>query len=269
MKQSSRLLVSVGAVLTSLTFAVSTYANHAWANYHWGRTANPLPLELGDNVSGVWDSHLTLASSGWNLSSVLNTSVVTGKTRPRTCKATSGRAEICNSSYGNTGWLGIAQIWISGDHITQGVVKLNDTYFDTAKYNTPEWRNLVTCQEVGHVFGLGHQDENFGNTPLGTCMDYTDPDPSPNQYPNQHDFDQLEEIYAHLDSVNTYTTSGSDGGGGGGGNGKGGGKGKPTGVGQDIDLSNPSAWGQKISDHQYERDFGNGNKVITDVFWIR
>jgi hypothetical protein len=52
-------------------------------------------------------------------------------------------------------------------------------------------------------------------------------------------------------------------------NGKGGGKGKPTGVGQDIDLSDPSSWGRQVSDDQYECNLGNGNKVITDVFWVR
>ncbi len=264
MKKYSHAFLSAGVVLTSLTFVVSAYASHSWASYHWGRTANPLPLELGDNVSNVWDSHLSLASSDWNLSSVLHTSVVAGKSKPRNCSATNGRAEICNSTYGNTGWLGIAQIWISGGHITQGVVKLNDTYFNTAKYNTTAWRSLVTCQEIGHIFGLGHQDEDFGNAPLGTCMDYTDPDPTPNQHPNQHDYDQLTAIYAHLDSVNTYIISGGSDGGG---NGKG--NGKPANVGQDIDLNNPSAWGRQISDHRYERDLGNGNKIITDVFWIR
>ena len=262
-------IVLTSSVIALVLFAGAASANHSWSSYHWGRTANPLPLELGDNVSSQWDSHLSLASSDWNASAVLDTKVVAGNSNPKNCKAINGRAEICSSKYGNTGWLGIAQIWISGDHITQGVVKLNDTYFNTAKYNTSAWRNLVTCQEVGHIFGLGHQDENFGNAPLETCMDYTDPDPSPNQHPNQHDFDQLEAIYAHLDSVNTYIVStggGSDGGDGGGG---GKGRGKPTGVGQDIDLSDPSAWGRQMNDHQYERDLGNGNKVITDVFWIQ
>ena len=46
---------------------------------------------------------------------------------PKNCKAVSGRVEVCNSHYGNTGWLGVAQIWVSGLHIQQGTVKLNDT----------------------------------------------------------------------------------------------------------------------------------------------
>ena len=58
------------------------------------------------------------------------------------------------------------------------------------------------CQEVGHTLGLDHQDENFDNPNLGTCMDYTS-DPGTNQHPNQHDYDELEAIYAHLDTTTT------------------------------------------------------------------
>jgi len=81
--------------------------------------------------------------------------------------------EVCNAAYGTNGWLGVAQIWVSRRHIVQGTTKVNDTYFSTGKYNTPAWRQMVMCQEVGHTFGLVHQDENFNNTNLGTCMDYT------------------------------------------------------------------------------------------------
>jgi hypothetical protein len=65
------------------------------------------------------------------------------------------------------------------------------------------------CQEVGHTFGLDHQDENFNNANLETCMDFTsDPDgPPTNEYPNQHDYDQLATIYKHLDSTNTVGAS--------------------------------------------------------------
>ncbi len=49
------------------------------------------------------------------------------------------------------------------------------------------------CQEVGHTLGLDHQDEVFDNPNLETCMDYTN-DPSTNQHPNAHDYDQLATI---------------------------------------------------------------------------
>ena len=118
---------------------------------------------------------------------------------------------FCRSSpqrraYGNNGWLGIAQIWASGSHITQGVVKLNDTYFNTPTYDTGSWRQFVMCQEIGHTFGLDHQDENFNNANLGSCMDYTN-NPSSNQHPNTHDYDQLESIYSHVDGTTTVGMS--------------------------------------------------------------
>ena len=99
----------------------------------------------------------------------------------------------------------------------QGTTKVNDSYFNTAAYNKPAWRYLVMCQEVGHTFGLDHQDETKTNANLGTCMDYTnDPDggaggasatdPS-NEQPNQHDYDQLVSIYTHTDLRTTIAST--------------------------------------------------------------
>src|SRR6266508_3361108 len=162
--------------------------------------------------------HDALPISDWTASSVLNLSETAGGTRPKPCKPTSGRIEVCNASYGNNGWLGIAQIWITGGvHITQAVTKVNDYYFNQPAYNTPAWRQFVICQEVGHDFGLDHQDENFNNANLGSSMDYTnDPnggaggavnnDPS-NEHPNSHDYAQLVTIYSHLDSFSTVGQS--------------------------------------------------------------
>ena len=256
------------AITLSLGLASLASANHSWGGYHWGRTANPFTLELGDNVSSTWDSYLATTAGDWSASSVLDTVVKPGKTKPRTCKATTGRVEVCSERYGNTGWLGLAQIWISGSHITKGIVKVNDTYYSSGTYNTPAWRNLVMCQEVGHTLGLDHQDEDFDNANLDTCMDYTS-DPSSNQHPNQHDYDMLETIYAHLDSVSTISASG-DGDGGGNGNGRG----KPDGVGRDLNLDDPAAWGKTVrrdargNGSLYVRDLGNGETLFTFVTWV-
>ena len=240
----------------------SSFANHSWGNYHWARTSSSFTLKLGDNVSSAWDSYLATTSSDWSLSSVLDTTIVSGGTTGRRCRATAGRVEICNASYGNNGWLGVASIWISGSHITQGTVKVNDTYFNTAAYNTPPWRNLVMCQEVGHIFGLDHQDENFSNANLGTCMDYTN-DPSTNQHPNAHDYEELVTIYGHTDSTTTVGQTVQSGPG----------KGKMPPAMADIDISGPGQWGKLIhSSHGgwkelYELDFGGGHKVFTFVIW--
>jgi hypothetical protein len=192
---ASRKLAAIGALALLIALPGMTAASHSWGSYHWARTSNPFTLKVGDNVSTAWDSYLDTSISDWTQSTVLDLTKVAGQGAVRKkCNPTSGRVEVCNNTYGNNGWLGVAQIWASGTHITQGTVRLNDSYFNTASYNTPAWRNLVMCQEIGHTFGLDHQDENFNNANLGTCMDYTS-SPSANQHPNQGDYDQLLCIY--------------------------------------------------------------------------
>ncbi|NUT37919.1 MAG: hypothetical protein HOV79_33145 [Hamadaea sp.] len=242
------------AALATLAFANPAAADHSWGGYHWARTANPLQLKIADNVGSAWDSYLNTAISDWNQSTVLSLTKVAGSVNPKTCKPVTGRVDVCNATYGNNGWLGIAGISITGgEHITKSYVKLNDTYFNTAQYNTTAWRNLVMCQEIGHAFGLDHQDENFDNANLGTCMDYTS-NPGTNQHPNAHDYDQLEEIYAHLDSFNSATMSVPTAG--------------PSAVGD-----SPASWGKLVAGSHtrgfgvYVRDFGNGNLFVTHVFW--
>ena len=247
---------SLIAAFLSLTFVVGAFfaapvsADHAWGNYHWGRTANPFTLKLGDNVTSVWDSYLRTASAQWTASSVLDTEVVSGVTNPKRCAPSGGLIEVCNSAYGKNGWLGIAQIWVNGDHIGQGTVKLNDTYFKTAAYNTPAWKNLVMCQEVGHTFGLDHQDEVFDNANLGTCMDYTN-NPLANQYPNLHDYEQLDTLYSHVDGFTTIGQVLS---------------GKAQG-----EYFGRNEWGKMLKDNghvaSFVRELGNGQKVFTHVIW--
>ena len=163
---------------------------------------------------------------------------------------------MCSSAYGKTGWLGVAQVWVSGPHIVQGTVKVNDTYFNTATYSDPAWRNLVMCQEVGHTLGLDHQDVDFTNPNRGTCMDYTN-DPSTNQHPNQHDYDELVTIYAHLDSTTTVSSATVT-------------SQLPPAM-RDLDFSTPRQWGRLVATtrngrtEMYELDFGGGNKIFTFV----
>ena len=201
-----KLVALVAGLAVVGAIAGTALANNAWGNYHWARTSNPFTLKVGDNVSSSWDSYLDTTISDWTQSTVLNLTKVTGSAKG-SCRPTSGRIEVCNKAYGNTGWLGIAQIWLTGgSHISQGTTKVNDTYFNTSTYNTPAWRNLVMCQEVGHDLGLAHQDENFSNANLGTCMDYTN-NPTSNQHPNAHDYAQLVTIYTHLDSTSTVSSA--------------------------------------------------------------
>ena len=256
------LFTALVALAGFVSFPAATHAGHSWGGYHWARADNPVELILGDNVSQAWDEYLATASIEWNRSIVLHTKIVAGAVKPRTCKPAAGRIEVCSAKYGFNGWLGLAQIWVSGTHITRGATKLNDSYFETAAYDTQGWRNLVMCQEIGHTFGLDHQDENFSNANLGTCMDYTsNPDgPPKNWYPNAHDYNQLEAIYAHLDDAGSLAQAAASG--------------RATAPGGDEPLEAGIAqWGKLVRSTNrgrtelFELDLGAGQKVFTFVIW--
>jgi hypothetical protein len=250
-----RVITGIVVIFFLATSTSIANADHSWSTYHWARTSNAFTLQLGDNLTSNWDPFLVTTSTDWSTSAVLDTRITPG-TNLRKCGAVLGRVEVCNDRYGNNGWLGVAQVWLSGGHISQGTVKVNDTYFNTTRYNTTAWKNLVMCQEVGHTFGLDHQDENQTNANLGTCMDYTNL-PNTNQYANSHDFEQLESIYLHRDTSTTIRST-------------------TTSVGKNpiANLDDPSSWGKPAgpkdsrgrSSH-FELDLGNGQKVFTFVVW--
>ncbi len=261
----SRFRLAGALVLVAVLFGFGAVAlaMHSWGSYHWASKTTPFTLQLGDNVTTTWDSYLSTTATDWSISDVLDTTAVPTKSN-RNCLAVNGRVEVCNKKYGNNGWLGIAQIWVSGSHIAQGTVKVNDTYFSTAKYNTPAWKNLVMCQEVGHTLGLNHNDEIMTNTSTGTCMDYSN-DPTLNQHPNAHDYEQLVTIYGqHNDIITTISTAILSRFGFGNTSNK---------SMDDVDFSDSKEWGKSIKrdghgkSSLYERDLGNGKKLQTFVVW--
>jgi hypothetical protein len=205
--------------------SVPASANHSWGGSHWARpTVGKLSAKVNVAVDSSWSSYVGTSIADWN--TPVNDPYST-KTEPdvltltssgvsvdrRKCNPISGQILVCNYAYGKRGWLGIASIWTDGTvHIVQATTKLNDSYYGSGSaYNTPGFRALVACQEIGHDFGLAHQDENFTNSNLGSCMDYTNnPDgggsngTKGNRKPNYHDYEELALIYNHGD---TYTTA--------------------------------------------------------------
>ncbi len=263
-----RLLVVAAVSVAVLALPMTGFAGHSWGNYHWARTANPFTLQLGDNMTTDWDTYLRTAASDWNQSTVMDNPVVAGQSSKR-CGATAGRVEVCNGTYGQNGWLGLAQIWLSNGHISQGVAKMNDTYFAMATYNNPSEKLHVVCQEIGHTFGLGHTSED--GTSQNTCMDYYQNkiNDGISTHPNQHDYDQLKTIYSHLDSFNSaYSVDDAPV--------------SAFGVSPTVPFMLPPAltsvdtsefWGREIFTSNdgrfsvYELDFGHDHKILTHVFW--
>lgn len=244
------VLIALIVILAALPFAAG--ASHAWSTYHWARTSNPARITVVDSLTTDWKDNLVTANSDWNKSTVLENTIVQGDNSSnarKRCAAISGKVRVCNATYGNNGWLGLAQIWLSNGHISQGTAKMNDSYMGLASNYTETNRQHVMCQEVGHDWGLGHQSESGAD--LNTCMDYDNALGNPS--PNAHDYTQLESIYAHLDSSTTILAA-------------------PAGF-ANADMHAQENWGEKISESAdgrsaiFIRDFGNGFQIVTHVTW--
>ncbi|MFN8585084.1 MAG: hypothetical protein U0446_07160 [Dehalococcoidia bacterium] len=285
MTRNQLLTVFAGLVMAIAGFALSSDSASAiaasqanvgygkcWQNgsgncYHWARTSQGLTLRVESDVTGGWSTYFNRAVADWTFAIdapvTAGTELVpfsmVGQNSYKTsasCGGITGLTRVCNKAYGLNGWLGLASIWVAadGEHITAGTVKLNDSYFGSAAYDTPAWRNLVSCQELAHTLGLAHQDETFGNANLGSCMDYTN-DPSTNQYPNDDDRKTLANMYAHGDSTSTVSAIGS-------GSAKNGaGQGLP-----DEDALPPNA--KPSQGDVFVKRLPDGGTLITHVFWV-
>ena len=189
-----------------------SWADHGWGNYHWARTVTPMPLLVVDSVDFNWQSELDIALSEWNQSVVLNMEIASSNDSNRIrkqCKMKNGQIRVCNSSYGFNGWLGMATIGLdSNGKIDRGTAKVNDSY--ASYWEDPNEKRHVMCQELGHLFGLGHT--SVDGSSQKTCMDYSSDSYSIS--PNPHDYDFLFMRYAHLDSYNSYDDGADSGDGG-------------------------------------------------------
>ena len=256
---SIALLVAIALAIPSLLLAT-----HSWGGYHWARQTSQFTLKVGDNMTSDWDPYLQKASSDWNspqkfgTTTPLLTAIVAGSSNKH-CSMVAGTTQVCNGRYGNNGWLGLASINITGGtHITQGSAKMNDTYFSTATYNNPNEKQHVVCQEVAHTFGLDHQSTDGSSQ--NSCMDYfsntgANAGSTLSTTPNKHDFDELNIIYAHLDSTTTVAAKTS-----------------PAASASDV-SNDPNSWGQLVSQSHngrsstYERIENDGSKTVTHVYW--
>jgi len=263
LRQPRTIVFTAGLVAFGVFVSVAS-ATNSWGGYHWARTANPFYLNLGNNLSSGWQSYFLQASSDWNSPPSGTTPLFTvpvGGRSNRRCSAVSGTTQVCDSTYGNNGWLGLATIYITGGvHIAAGTAKMNDTYFNLATYNNPNEKLHVVCQEIAHTFGLDHQSTSGAS--LNTCMDYfsntgTNAGSTASTKPNQHDFDELNIIYGgHFDSTTTVAQSTS----------------KSAGADAE-DNDDPNSWGMLVSQSgdgrssTYERYNRDGSKVVTHVYW--
>jgi hypothetical protein len=197
--------LATSALVLAATLAVAAPAaanDHSWGGYHWSVTATSFTVNLDNNLTTPgWREIGAASAADWSQASVLDAVLSGPLVDNKRCKASSGRVEVCNGKYGRNGWLGIAQVWVSGGHIVQAVAKMNDTYLATGYSDVN--RQHVLCQEVGHTFGLDHTSEDGSND--GTCMDYWRELGNPS--PNQGDYAMLSAIYDHVHTSSTLALS--------------------------------------------------------------
>ncbi len=275
-KNSVQRSAGFAAIIAVGLIANPVLADHQWSTYAWDNgAAEPITIPIVDNTDARWNAHVGEAVADWNVSPYIQAAIETGNNS--SCTMVSGTIQVCNDDYGATGWLGIATIALSSGKITAGSTKLNDNYFERENYNNYTWRQLVTCQEIGHDYGLGHQNENFSTDETESCMEYTS-QPAGNEHPDAHDYELLNTMYGD-------GSGGGDGGTDGGGKGKGGGKGggKPDGSGggkgknkSRVALpavgNTPDSWGRPSAflpngkPFKFEKTVGK-YKFVTHVTW--
>ena len=257
---------AIAAIVIIGFAAAPLLAHHQWSTYQWesDRTA-PISPAVVDNTGARWTEHVAIATDDWNASPWIESPLESGNNS--SCAMVTGTIQVCNSDYGSNGWLGLATIALRSGIIVGGSTKLNDYYFNQARYNTFTRRQLVTCQEIGHTYGLTHQNEDFSTDLTTSCMEYTS-NPEGNEGPDFHDYDQLAAMYG---SGGASDGGGSTPGGGKGGKGGGGGKGKNR-VALPAVGNTPASWGEPTQflpngkPVKFEKTYGN-YKFVTHVTW--
>ena len=112
------------------------------------------------------------------------------------CPRSMDAIRVCDNDYGKTGWAGFEVAVSNNDGFIQmSLVRINTHYL---KSTNLVYNRYVMCHELGHAFGLDHQDENFNNENVGSCMDYTRKHQD-SLAPNVFDWQALLNTYGKLD----------------------------------------------------------------------
>jgi hypothetical protein len=190
-----RVLAVAATAVILLTFSPPAGAAPCcYAGWHWKRAANPFNVTLLASVQSKWMTPLTNAANEWSTSPIFDFHIVPGDTSLATrssCAETSGNeVHVCNANYGATGWAGLTELTLNGQHIVKIRVRLNDYYV------TRTLRRLVACHELGHSVGLGHR-----STPTSCMM----PGSGSRKHPDATDFKEIKRIYAHSDGASPTT----------------------------------------------------------------
>ena len=205
------IAVALLALASTAIVPTPVVASHSWAS-HWRRPSSSL-MEIPTRrmLSSIWLTRFATAMADWRKPAMT-------KIRPKhtsstgqnsSCPLFNGTISVCNGNYGAVPWAGLAQVWSISGHTVYGRAIQNDYYMTGTQ--AVAYRQMVICQEIGHVLGLGHINVTFNTPNVGSCMDYTnDPDGGPggvsgsdpdNMNPYAHDYAQLNSRYQHIGMI--------------------------------------------------------------------
>ncbi len=170
---------------------------------HWPSQTRPVKISIDDQLSPVYSQFIPRALRDWNQAAPI---VVTQD------GSDSIKVSIQNCDFGETGWVGVTQVNLNGNKIISAPVYINDHWMKTASYNNHIQQQYVVSHELGHSFGLDHQDVEFCNPNTGSVMDYAysivggtqNCDGQSvnfgisNEHPNPNDIKALTDAYANI-----------------------------------------------------------------------
>jgi hypothetical protein len=180
LKRAIFIWVMVFAFAFALGMPVSTWASHRWGCWKYANYSISWYNGGTGDYFNIYNEEARTDSNSWHNLTDLSLN-------PVSSPGTTDHINAYNGFYGATGWLGIAEIRrYSGCTVLEGRARLNQSYLDNGSYSRTNKKH-VACQEVGHLFGLGH---NTSSTT--TCMN--DRILSAPQ-PNTHDRDLINSLY--------------------------------------------------------------------------
>jgi len=155
-----------------------------------------LELTLVDALDTTWTEEYEVAVLDWENGTPDSLTLSTEKAAApdfECAEHIDGKMKVCNGNFGETGWLGLNEIYTNtrSGTIISSLAKMNEFYLRNADHAE---RQYTMCHELGHGFGLPHTDESFTNPSLGNCLDYTHT-PADNMHPDETNYNRLAELY--------------------------------------------------------------------------
>lgn len=113
----------------------------------WPNKGNGLKLTIQNALTTQWYPFLKQAVIDWDAAPALTLTVVNATKPDPTCSQIRGILKVCNSDYGDTGWLGINDSVLQSNVIYSSTSRMNEYYLNKS---SNALRQYVMCHEIGH-----------------------------------------------------------------------------------------------------------------------